>query len=606
MRGGSRTREVMASILGSWFGGGGDEDTESESESERSASDGEGPSSPRATRQMEDAEARALLPPAMTLHPYEDVRKFVNGASMRKMEDDYPSGLTNGGNTCFAAAALQCLRRATPLTAWFNEVDKFHDANKCAEVRKFCVVCEYARHLERASSSRDAHSIGRLTKDISKVAKQFRRGQQEDSHEFITALLDAMHVMFLKDLGGEKKYDVRTQETTVVYHVFGGYTLGTVKCLECGHVSKSFQSTLDIPLEVTGKINSVEEALRENFCTEEILQGSNKYKCSKCKVLVRAKKGTKIHVSPNVLAIPLKRYSTGRFSKITKYVTYPASFSLAEFMSDDAPYEETAPEYELFGVLVHQDFYASAHAGHYVAYVKLRDDSWVLCNDSRVSPSSEKDAMKQKAYILFYERVRARGAPPLRPPGYLEEIKLVRDAEREAPATRQEDVISRAQERMEETSSSTMTETLSSKLDSVHLSQSTYGHVSSAEMTTSTVTSAATRSNTTAFIQQQANTDATSSAAQPSYNLETVRAEKGRELRLSVYLPGCVSAKEFEVELTTPPDDSSPSYLVVKAPALYADPLKIRLPPNVEDPVKSSFIRNSSKLCVRFPVREAN
>ncbi|CAL55822.1 Ubiquitin carboxyl-terminal hydrolases family 2 [Ostreococcus tauri] len=580
----------MASILGSWFGVGDDVESDSESGGSGAGSESDGATTPRARRDAEEAEQRALLPPATTLHSYEDVRRAVNG---NRSEEDYPSGLTNGGNTCFAAAALQCLRRATPLTAWFDDVDTFHDAKRCAETRRFCVVCEYARHLERARESRDAHSIGRLTKDISKVAKQFRRGRQEDSHEFITALLDAMHVMFLKDLGGEKKFDLRTQETTVIYHVFGGYTLGTVKCLECGYVSKSFQSTLDIPLEVTGKITSIEEALRENFCSEELLQGSNKYKCSKCKALVRAKKGTKIHVSPNILTIPLKRYSTGRFSKITKYVTYPATFSLVEFMSDDAPYEESAPEYELFGVLVHQDFYASAHAGHYVAYVKLRDDSWVLCNDNRISPSSEKEAMKQKAYILFYERSRARGAPPIRPPGYLEELKLARDAERGAPATRQDDELA-AREQMLDQSTSSTAERLVSKLDSMTLSESAQGAVSSPRATLTP----------SASIRRVVRPDVPTSG-QPTYIMETVRTEKGRELRVSVTLPGCVTAREFEVELTTR-TKSSPSCLVIKAPTLYTDPLEISLPDNVDDPTKSSFIKNSSKLNVRFPIHEGN
>ena len=435
--------ESVTSVFGKFFSGGSTVDSsesESDDDEETRASSETGGAAARddgGKEEIEDAEAKALMPPERILHSYGDVRRVVEGLGARTHDDDYPSGLTSGGNTCFAASALQCLRRATPLTVWFNDVEKHHDVEKCAETRKFCVVCEYSRHLERAQASRDAHSIGRLTKDISKVARQFKRGRQEDSHEFINALLDAMHVTFLKDLGGEKKFDLRTQETTVVYHVFGGYTLGTVKCLECGYVSKSFQSTLDVPLEVTGKISSVEEALRENFCSEELLQGSNKYKCSKCKALVRRRRGRKIHVSPNVLTIPLKRYSTGRFSKITKYVQYPSNFSLAEFMSDDAPYEDTAPEYELFGVLVHQDFYASAHSGHYVAYVKLRDDSWVLCNDSRVSPSSEKEAMKQKAYILFYGPCTPQEeAPPVRPDGYLDELSGSKRRERGARGER--------------------------------------------------------------------------------------------------------------------------------------------------------------------------
>ena len=580
--------ESVTSVFGKFFSGGSTVDS-SETETdddEETCVERDGDAAARdegGKEEIEDAEAKALMPPERILHSYEDVRRVVEGLGARTHDDDYPSGLTNGGNTCFAASALQCLRRATPLTVWFNDVEKHHDVEKCAETRKFCVVCEYSRHLERAQASRDAHSIGRLTKDISKVARQFKRGRQEDSHEFINALLDAMHVTFLKDLGGEKKFDLRTQETTVVYHVFGGYTLGTVKCLECGYVSKSFQSTLDVPLEVTGKISSVEEALRENFCSEELLQGSNKYKCSKCKALVRAKKGSKIHVSPNVLTIPLKRYSTGRFSKITKYVHYPSNFSLAEFMSDDAPYEDTAPEYELFGVLVHQDFYASAHSGHYVAYVKLRDDSWVLCNDSRVSPSSEKEAMKQKAYILFYERVHARGTPPVRPDGYLDELKAARDAANAAPAARHDEGAA------EERPMMNTADKLTSRLESMNIASSL----------------AARRAYTSP---SQSPKVATPSQKEPSVHMEKVRCENGRELRISVTLPGCVSAREFEVELNTSEDadKSLRQCLSIKAPKLYANPVTISLPPNVDEPSKSSFVRNTSRYCVRFPLREHN
>ena len=580
--------ESVTSVFGKFFSGGSTVDsseTETDDDEEtRVGRDGDAAARDEGGKEeIEDAEAKALMPPERILHSYEDVRRVVEGLGARTHDDDYPSGLTNGGNTCFAASALQCLRRATPLTVWFNDVEKHHDVEKCAETRKFCVVCEDSRHLERAQASRDAHSIGRLTKDISKVARQFKRGRQEDSHEFINALLDAMHVTFLKDLGGEKKFDLRTQETTVVYHVFGGYTLGTVKCLECGYVSKSFQSTLDVPLEVTGKISSVEEALRENFCSEELLQGSNKYKCSKCKALVRAKKGSKIHVSPNVLTIPLKRYSTGRFSKITKYVHYPSNFSLAEFMSDDAPYEDTAPEYELFGVLVHQDFYASAHSGHYVAYVKLRDDSWVLCNDSRVSPSSEKEAMKQKAYILFYERVHARGTPPVRPDGYLDELKAARDAANAAPAARHDEGAA------EERPMMNTADKLTSRLESMNIASSL----------------AARRAYTSP---SQSPKVATPSQKEPSVHMEKVRCENGRELRISVTLPGCVSAREFEVELNTSEDadKSLRQCLSIKAPKLYANPVTISLPPNVDEPSKSSFVRNTSRYCVRFPLREHN
>ena len=521
--------------------------------------------SPRAsTSDVDDAESKALLPPRKILHPYSRVREAMESRSEEDAE--LPSGLTNGGNTCFAASALQCLRRASALTAWFDDIDRWHNSARCAEKRKFCVVCEYAKHLERATASGGAHSIGRLTKDINKVAKQFRRGRQEDSHEYINALLDAMHVSFLKDLGGEKKYDLRTQETTVIYHTFGGYTLGTVKCMSCGYVSKNFQSTLDIPLEVTGKIASIEAALEVNYCTEETLSGSNMYKCSKCKTLVRAKKASKIHVSPNVLTIPLKRYSTGRFSKITKYVHFPERFSLAPYMSDDAPYEGSDPVYDLFGVLVHQDFYASAHSGHYVAYVKLPDNTWVLCNDGRVSVSSEKEAMKQKAYILFYERITPRDGPDVRPAGYLEDAVRAARGERatSAPAM------------------SVDTSDIRSRLESMKFSSA--------------------RGVDDVISYRSESPSTTPTSMKPSFEIETVTAADGSsELKVIVTLPGCTSVKQFDVELEA--QASGANVLVICASSLYVAPLKIQLPRNiVDEPHGSTFKRKLGKYSVRFPL----
>lgn len=540
---------------------------ESEESDEHLGGEGEG----EKKGETRDREGKNLCPPGVILHPYARVREAMSASDRR---GDVPSGLTNGGNTCFAAAALQCLRRATALTAWFDDIHRWHDGARCAEKNKFCVVCEYAKHLERASTSGEAHSIGRLTNDISKVAKQFRRGRQEDSHEFINALLDAMHVVFLKDLGGEKKYDLRTQETTVIYHTFGGYTLGTVKCMTCGFVSKNFQSTLDIPLEVTGKITSIEAALEENYCTEETLSGSNMYKCSKCKTLVRAKKGSKIHVSPNVLTIPLKRYSTGRFSKITKYVHYPDKFSLAPFMSEDAPYEGSDPLYALFGVLVHQDFDASAHSGHYVAYVKLQDGTWVLCNDGRVAASSEKEAMKQKAYILFYERVTPRDGPEVRPPGYLEDVIQAARSEQttSAPAT------------------SVDTSDIRSRLESMKFSSA---------RGVSDVISYSTPVTSVAPVTSAAPSELT---PKPSFEIETVDAEDGsNELRISVTLPGCTSVKQFEVELDT--RSHGGQVLIIRAASLYADPIQVQLPRNIiDEPRGSTFKRKHGKYSVRFPL----
>jgi ubiquitin carboxyl-terminal hydrolase 36/42 len=367
---------------------------------------------------VEDVEEVGLLPPAQHFHDYARVEQML--ATWHEEEDnrlgDLPAGLSNSGNTCFAASALQCLYHTRLFTAHFS--DEPH--GECS-VRGFCVTCEYQSHVRRAldSTPQSSFSIGKLTNAINKIAKHFVRGRQEDSHEYIRGLLDGIHVQCLKEIGGEKAekvFDARTQETTMVYHIFGGYTCGRVVCGDCGHESRNYQPMIDIPVDVSPRgVPSVESSMKSNFVDTETLDGSNKYKCGRCHAYVRAEKGAKIHVSPNVLILPLKRFQVGRFSKITKHVEFPIELDLTPYMSPDAPYEgEGPPLYQLYGVVVHLDWMGSAHSGHYISYVRLADGRWCKCDDGRVEECDEATVLKQKAYLLFYERETVRAAPPVR------------------------------------------------------------------------------------------------------------------------------------------------------------------------------------------------
>ena len=131
-------------------------------------------------------------------------------SSPRRHESDdnrlgqLPAGLTNSGNTCFAASALQCLYHTRLFTAHFS--DGPHDS---CDARGFCVTCEYQAHVKRAldAEPKASFSIGRLTSAIGKIAKHFVRGRQEDSHEYISGLLDAMHTQWLKEAGGGRGED---------------------------------------------------------------------------------------------------------------------------------------------------------------------------------------------------------------------------------------------------------------------------------------------------------------------------------------------------------------------------------------------------------------
>ena len=68
----------------------------------------------------------------------------------------------------------------------------------------------------------------------------------------------------------------------------------------------------------------------------------------------------------------------------------------------------TAPPvvYDLQGVVHHS---GTAHAGHYVAFVRGADGAWCLHNDAKVTSATEADALTSGAYVLNYTKRRGAG-----------------------------------------------------------------------------------------------------------------------------------------------------------------------------------------------------
>lgn len=73
---------------------------------------------------------------------------------------------------------------------------------------------------------------------------------------------------------------------------------------------------------------------------------------------------------PNVLVLHLKRFSYGNlFGKITRHVQFPLELTVT---SIDERNNNTMHKYSLVGVTVH--FGHSTHSGHYIAYVKVKNE----------------------------------------------------------------------------------------------------------------------------------------------------------------------------------------------------------------------------------------
>lgn len=58
-----------------------------------------------------------------------------------------------------------------------------------------------------------------------------------------------------------------------------------IKCMKCGGKSERNDRIMDLTVEIDGNICTLEEALRK-FTSTEILDGENKYNCSRFVVLI--------------------------------------------------------------------------------------------------------------------------------------------------------------------------------------------------------------------------------------------------------------------------------------------------------------------------------
>ncbi|XP_070579458.1 ubiquitin carboxyl-terminal hydrolase 36-like [Ptychodera flava] len=303
------------------------------------------------------------------------------------------SGLMNLGNTCFLNSTLQCLTYTPPLV---NYLMSQQHSQSCREPG-FCMICELQRHVARAFHQ--SGSVIRpmiIIQKIKNIGKQFRYGHQEDAHEFLRCITEAMQKA---SLSGYDKLDRYSKETTLVHQIFGGYYRSRVQCLKCQEKSDTHDPFLDICIDIK-HVSTVIRAL-ERLVKPETLDNDNMYMCKRCKVKVPALKRFTVHRAPNILTLSLKRFDFHRYSgsKITKDVKYPEVLDLRPYMS-----QRSGPAiiYRLYAVLVHHGY--SCNSGHYYCYVKAPNDSWYCMNDSSVTQSNQRTVLDQEAYILFYMR----------------------------------------------------------------------------------------------------------------------------------------------------------------------------------------------------------
>ncbi|KAF9068637.1 hypothetical protein BDP27DRAFT_1327038 [Rhodocollybia butyracea] len=364
------------------------------------------------------------------------------------------SGLKNMGNTCYMNAPIQCLSATVPFARFFTEID-------LKSVINYMNKMNSQGQLTRAFS-RLIHDIWHgempyitpndFRRTLCSLNKQYIGTSQHDSQEFLSFLLDGIHedtnrIMARKpvtrtpeeeerleqlegtsqQLAAEYEWQVwRQSNDSIIVDFFQGMFRNQLRCMSCDKTSTTYNafSILSLPVPArTGKI-PLQNCLKA-FFNVEVMEGDDAWDCTRCETKRRATKSLSLARLPPVLVVHFKRFeANGRFSdKIDTFVDFPMkSLDLTDLMppplptgadqsllngnglSMDDPRMQVGPyKYDLYGVTNH---YGNLSSGHYTAFVASRG-GWLYYDDSSVKNVDAKQVVNQKAYVLFYKRVKA-------------------------------------------------------------------------------------------------------------------------------------------------------------------------------------------------------
>ncbi|KAF8377353.1 hypothetical protein HHK36_030730 [Tetracentron sinense] len=321
--------------------------------------------------------------------------------------DKSPTTIAMDPTTAFAVTLMLC-SSAWHLLHLLLHIFFKHSIPKHARPKKdLCFTCELEGLILKAKEGKSPLSPVSILSQIQNVGSHLGHGREEDAHEFLRYAIDTMQSVCLKE-AEVNTAGLLAEETTLIGLIFGGYLRSEIKCMKCRGKSKQHERMLDLTVEIQGHIETLEEAL-EQFTATEILDGENKYQCSRCKSYEKAKKKLTILEAPNVLTIALKRFRSGKFGKLSKSVQYPEILNLAPYMSGTG---EKSHLYRLYAVVVHLDIMNAAFSGHYICYVKNIQGKWFKIDDSTVKPVEIERVLSEGAYMLLYSRCSPR-APGL-------------------------------------------------------------------------------------------------------------------------------------------------------------------------------------------------
>ncbi|GHJ88910.1 hypothetical protein NliqN6_5312 [Naganishia liquefaciens] len=398
-------------------------------------------SSERQDRPRPDRSASIISFDGLSRLPESDDMLYWNDAALGI------SGLKNLGNTCYMNSTLQCLSATYPLARFFRDGSFKRAINTVNPMGTKGDLAKAFATLISVLWNEQYTFLSPITfrKSISTYAPSFAGTDQHDSQEFLSFLLDGLHEDLNRirtkppavemtpereaaletlppSVAAEKEWQIYKQRNdSLIVDLFQGQYRNRMECLTCHKTSTTYDAFMYLSLPVPqGKQKVVLQELIDSFVQTEVMEKDDAWNCPRCKVPRKATKSLSIARLPPVLLIHLKRFTTTngvfwdksetpvifptRHLDLTRYI--PPSPAQLEGKNPSGPADPTSTTgpflYDLFAISNHM---GSLSNGHYTAFVNS-SKGWKYCDDSKITPASERDVVKNPAhaYILWYKR----------------------------------------------------------------------------------------------------------------------------------------------------------------------------------------------------------